>query len=186
METSTGAKPKNLLTADVSIKGELSFSGDLYFDGKLEGGVKSEGNLILGENAQITGDLSTGNVMVQGKVMGNVTAAQKIILKSKSEVHGDLTSAFLIMEDGVTFVGKLDVNPSRAPAGADKGAMGSGSPSASSLSSDRPVQPARPVDSSPEPSPGAPRRPPQPYGSSDNRGAAGGGPKIPTAPRRDL
>jgi cytoskeletal protein CcmA (bactofilin family) len=185
METGTGAKPKNLLTSEVAIKGEVNFSGDLYFDGKLEGSVKGDGNLILGENAQIQGDMSTGNVMIQGKVNGNVTASQKIILKSKSEVHGDLTAAFLIMEDGVTFVGKLDVNPSRAPAGTvpPAGAAAGGA-------AERPVQPARPVEPGSEglPSPVRPRPPGtfvRPESGDSRQAQPQGGPKIPTGPRRE-
>jgi cytoskeletal protein CcmA (bactofilin family) len=111
--TNPSTPPKNILTTDVEIKGSLKFSGDLLLDGKLEGDINSDGNLTLGENAAVTGNIGVGTVVVRGKVNGNITAREKIDLKSKAEVFGDIRASKLSMEDGVTFVGKTEVNPNK-------------------------------------------------------------------------
>ena len=110
---------KNVLSNDVEIKGNLRFGGELMFDGKIEGEIQSEGALQLGENAVVNGSISAASVVVRGKVNGNVTAKDKIEIKSKAELFGDIRASKLQVEEGVTFVGRTDVNPNKvAPSAA--------------------------------------------------------------------
>jgi cytoskeletal protein CcmA (bactofilin family) len=104
---------KNVLTSDVEIKGNLRFSGELTFEGKLEGEITSDGTLHLGESAVVNGNISVGTLVVRGKVTGNVAAKDKIELKAKTELFGDVRSSKLVIEEGVTFVGKTEVNPNK-------------------------------------------------------------------------
>jgi cytoskeletal protein CcmA (bactofilin family) len=108
---------KNVLTADCEVKGTLKFSGELSFDGKLDGDIQSDGTLNLGDNAVIKGNINVNSVVVRGKINGNVNAKEKIEIKAKTELFGDIRSAKLVIEEGVTFVGKSEVNPNKvAPA----------------------------------------------------------------------
>ena len=113
MSTSANSS-KNVLNSDVEIKGSLKFSGELTFDGKIDGEVASDGTLNLGDNAVIKGNISVNNIVVRGKINGNVTAREKIDIKSKTELFGDIRAAKLVIEEGVTFVGKTEVNPNKA------------------------------------------------------------------------
>jgi cytoskeletal protein CcmA (bactofilin family) len=108
---------KNVLTSDVEIKGNLRFSGELTFEGKLEGEITTDGTLHLGDSAVVNGNITAGTVIVRGKITGNVAAKDKIELKAKTELFGDVRSSKLVIEEGVTFVGKTEVNPNKvAPA----------------------------------------------------------------------
>ena len=112
--TSTGMNTvKNVLGPDVELKGTLKFSGELTFDGKLDGDINSEGTLNLGDNAVIKGTVDVGSVIVRGKINGNIVAKEKIDIKAKTELFGDIRTAKLLIEEGVTFVGKSDVNPNK-------------------------------------------------------------------------
>jgi len=104
---------KNILNSDIEIKGAIKFSGEMTFDGKLEGDINSEGTLNLGDNAIIKGTIDVGSVVVRGKITGNIIAKDKIDLKAKTELFGDVRAAKLVMEEGVTFVGKTEVNPNK-------------------------------------------------------------------------
>lgn len=104
---------KNVLNSDVEVKGTLRFSGELTFDGKLDGDINSEGTLTLGENAVVKGTVEVGSVVVRGKITGNIIAKDKIDLKAKTEMFGDVKAAKLVIEEGVTFVGKSEVNPNK-------------------------------------------------------------------------
>lgn len=104
---------KNSLSSDVEIKGNLKFAGELMFDGKLEGEIHTEGTLQLGETAVVNGNINAQTVIVRGKINGNVFAKEKIEIKSKAELFGDIRSAKLVIEEGVTFVGKTEVNPNK-------------------------------------------------------------------------
>jgi cytoskeletal protein CcmA (bactofilin family) len=109
----TASTTKNVLGAEVEIKGTLKFAGELTFEGKLEGEVQTEGVLNLGDSAVISGNINAQSVVVRGKVTGNINAKEKIELKAKTELFGDLRAAKLVIEEGVTFVGKTEVNPNK-------------------------------------------------------------------------
>jgi cytoskeletal protein CcmA (bactofilin family) len=104
---------KNVLNSDVELKGTLKFAGELTFDGKLEGDINSEGTLNLGDNAVVKGTIDASAVIVRGKITGNVIAKDKIDIKAKTELFGDIRSSKLAIEEGVTFVGKCEVNPNK-------------------------------------------------------------------------
>ncbi len=119
MSTTPNVNSKNVLNSDVEIKGTLRFTGELTFDGKLDGDITSEGTLYVGDNAVVKGNLNANSVVLRGKINGNVTAREKIEIKAKTELFGDVRSAKLVIEEGVTFVGKSEVNPNKvAPSAA--------------------------------------------------------------------
>ena len=104
---------KNLLSADVEIKGSIKFQNELTIDGKVEGEINSAGVLTVGENAEIRGEIKTKSVTVFGKVHGNITVDERCELKSRAVLMGDLKAARLMIEDGATFVGKSEVTPNK-------------------------------------------------------------------------
>ncbi len=113
MNNIPASSSKNVLTSDVEIKGNLKFSGELTFEGKLDGEIQSDGVLNLGDSAVINGNINAQSVVVRGKVNGNITAKEKIDIKAKTEMFGDIRAARLVIEEGVTFVGKTEVNPNK-------------------------------------------------------------------------
>jgi cytoskeletal protein CcmA (bactofilin family) len=123
-----------VLTSEVEIKGNLKFSGELTFEGKLDGEINSDGTLHLGDSAIVNGNINAGTVIVRGKITGNITAKDKIDIKSKAELFGDIRSTKLTIEEGVTFVGKTEVNPNKV------------APSAPSRNSASPPAPAMTTD----------------------------------------
>jgi cytoskeletal protein CcmA (bactofilin family) len=124
---------KNILAADVEIKGSIKFTNELVIDGKVEGEITSAGVLTVGENAEIRGEIKTKSVTVLGKVHGNITVDERCELKSRAVLMGDLKAARLVIEEGATFVGKSEVTPNKVamkqpevsrPAEAPKQAVG--------------------------------------------------------------
>jgi cytoskeletal protein CcmA (bactofilin family) len=113
MDPNMNGSSKNVLSADVEIKGNLKFTGELTFEGKLDGEIHTEGALILGETATVNGNITAQSVVVRGKVNGNINAREKIEIKSKAELFGDIRASKLVIEEGVTYVGKTEVNPNK-------------------------------------------------------------------------
>jgi cytoskeletal protein CcmA (bactofilin family) len=104
---------KNLLSADVEIKGSIKFQNELTVDGKVEGEINSAGILTVGENSEIKGEIKTKSVTVLGKVHGNITVEDRCELKARAVLYGDLKATRLVIEDGATFVGKSEVTPNK-------------------------------------------------------------------------
>lgn len=117
---------RNILSSDVEIKGKLRFSNDLIIDGRIEGEVNSEGDLTVGENATIVGDVKTRSVVVFGRIEGNITVTDRCELKQNAILHGDVNAGKLAIEEGATFMGASTVGTPRsgAPKAAAKPAEG--------------------------------------------------------------
>ena len=70
--------------------------------------------MTLGDSAVVNGNINAQSVVVRGKVTGNIHAKEKIEIKAKTELFGDIRATKLTVEEGVTFVGKTEVNPNKA------------------------------------------------------------------------
>lgn len=126
---------KNILSSDVEIRGKLRFSNDLIIDGRIEGEVNSEGDLTVGENAQIVGDIKTRSVVVFGKVKGNITVTDRCELKQNAELDGDVIASKLAIEEGAIFLGSSSVGkPSSI---SSSGSGGGGKPSGGNSGGDQ-------------------------------------------------
>jgi cytoskeletal protein CcmA (bactofilin family) len=101
------------------ITGTLASSGDIQIDGRIEGDVRSVG-LVIGEKAEIHGEVFAEDVTVRGKVMGRIRA-KKVLLAATSHVEGDILHEAFAVESGAFFEGNCRHSdnplgePQRAP-----------------------------------------------------------------------
>jgi cytoskeletal protein CcmA (bactofilin family) len=115
--------PRTMIGQDVEITGSVKCGGAIQVDGKLNGDLTCSGNVVIGAGAAIKGNLSVNSVTVLGSITGNVVAKDKIELKASANVNGDIRAKRMSVEDGVTFVGKSEVNPSGSQARPDQRAI---------------------------------------------------------------
>ena len=85
--------------------------GELHLNGQVQGDVRCVA-LVLGENAQLEGNVVAEDVMVRGRLIGSVRA-QKVMLQSTAHVEGNLVHKSLAVEHGTHFEGKS--RPSENP-----------------------------------------------------------------------
>jgi cytoskeletal protein CcmA (bactofilin family) len=109
---SNGQESKSLIAADVEITGTIKSSSGVRIEGKLDGELICSADAAIGKSAVIKGNLSVNSIVIEGLIQGNVTAKDKIEMKSTAKVHGDIVAKRLSVEDGVTFIGRSEVNPS--------------------------------------------------------------------------
>jgi cytoskeletal protein CcmA (bactofilin family) len=96
---------------DVVIKGEITVEKGLRVDGQIEGAVTTKGKVHVGKTGTLNAEINGGAVDVEGKVKGNITACERVTLEATSNVSGDLTATKLVVIEGATFVGKVNVGP---------------------------------------------------------------------------
>jgi cytoskeletal protein CcmA (bactofilin family) len=104
-------KSKTIITEDVEITGSIKCASHIHIDGKLNGDLTCSGNAVIGTSSTIKGNLTVNSISILGQVNGNITAADRIELKSTARLNGDIRAKRLTVEDGVTFIGKSEVNP---------------------------------------------------------------------------
>ncbi|HXY10622.1 MAG TPA: polymer-forming cytoskeletal protein [Terriglobales bacterium] len=96
----------------VNIKGELSGTEDLYVGGVVEGSIDLAGNnLVIGPNGQVKAKVQVKGVVIEGKVEGSIRATERAELRKTAVVVGDISTQRIVVEDGASFVGKVDVQP---------------------------------------------------------------------------
>ena len=83
--------------------GTLNSTGDIQIDGIVEGDVRSVG-LVIGEKAEIHGEILAEDVTVRGKVIGRIHA-RKVLLCATSHVEGDILHEAFAVEAGAFFEG---------------------------------------------------------------------------------
>lgn len=111
----TGNEAKTVIGEDVEIVGAVKCAGNIEIKGKLEGDLTCGGKAVIGSSAVIKGSLTVDSTSIFGQINGNIAAKDRIEMKSSARVHGDIKSKRLTVEDGVTFIGKSEVNPGGAP-----------------------------------------------------------------------
>ncbi|MGH8513316.1 MAG: bactofilin family protein, partial [Gammaproteobacteria bacterium] len=101
MDTSARASSSSPLSIstigeDLAITGNASSKGELHLNGQVHGDVHCVA-LVLGENAQLVGNVVAEDVMVRGRLIGSVRAL-KVLLQSTAHVEGDLFHKSLSIE----------------------------------------------------------------------------------------
>ena len=127
---------KTVIGEDVEIVGSIKAAAPVQLDGKLNGDLNCQANCVVGKSAKVKGNINVESVSIEGQISGNVTAKDRIEMKSTANVTGDIRSKRLTVEDGVTFVGKSEVNPSGAPANRPAGDERPSEPSAATSQSE--------------------------------------------------
>ncbi len=97
---------ETLIGNGTTFKGDIIASKSLRVDGVLVGNIKEAANVIIGETAQVKGNINANYVVIDGTVEGNITASDSIELLNKSKVIGDLTTTILSINEGAKFKGK--------------------------------------------------------------------------------
>jgi cytoskeletal protein CcmA (bactofilin family) len=109
---------------DVVIKGEITVEKGLRVDGQIEGAVTTKGKVHVGKTGLLSAEVNGGSVTVEGKVKGNITATDRVTLEATSNVSGDLTANKLVVNEGASFSGRVNVGPDVVKgAVAEKGAV---------------------------------------------------------------
>jgi cytoskeletal protein CcmA (bactofilin family) len=112
-----GEKGIAFLGKDTRFEGKLRFQGTMRIDGHFKGEASAQGNLIVGEDALIEGDLKVSYASISGEVHGNIIADQRVDLRAPSKVFGNIQSPAVVMEEGVIFEGTTKMYQAKPEAG---------------------------------------------------------------------
>jgi len=147
----------------ILISGNLEGDEDLTVRGRVEGNVRLSRTLIVEASGVVKADVTVKNAIISGVVVGNVTATDSVQLTAEGRMVGDLAAPRVIIVDGASFRGRVDmgdVDAERPAGSAPQGQTRAGS----TRTAPRPTAPVRAVGGTPAraeaPRPAAPPRPP--------------------------
>jgi len=98
-----------LIGKGTEINGDMTATGNIKIDGNIIGNINISGDLIVGENAEIKGDVYATNIIVAGTLNGNITVKGQLSIKHTAKVNGEHQSYSLIVDEGSIFTGNCKI-----------------------------------------------------------------------------
>jgi cytoskeletal protein CcmA (bactofilin family) len=101
-----------LLGRGTRFEGKLFFEGRVRIDGGFKGEIHGDDVLVIGEGAQVAGEVHVATCIVTGgEVFANIRARDAIELYAPSKVTGALHAPAIFIDRGVKFEGSCKMAP---------------------------------------------------------------------------
>jgi cytoskeletal protein CcmA (bactofilin family) len=93
----------------ILISGKLTGDEDLTIRGRVEGEVNLTRTLIVEPSGIVKANVSVKNAIISGVVVGNIAATESVELTQEGRMVGDIRSPRVIIVDGASFRGQIDM-----------------------------------------------------------------------------
>jgi len=90
-------------------EGKLVFQGTVRLDGSFNGEIDSQGTLVVGQEAEVKGNISVEQLMVSGKIEGEVKVANRAVFYKGAQFLGNLETSVLVVEEGAQIHGQVSM-----------------------------------------------------------------------------
>jgi len=97
------SSPPSIISSDLRIVGDLSSDGEIQIDGAIDGDIRTQ-VLLVGETADIKGEIVADSVVVHGTISGQIKS-RSVILAKTAHVVGDILHEDLKIETGAFLEG---------------------------------------------------------------------------------
>lgn len=99
-----------LIGSNAVFEGSLSTAGLLRIDGKYTGNIEVKGDVMIGIEGSVNGNITSNNVEVAGTVCGNIVTSEQLKICSTGNVKGDINVKSFIVEDKAVFEGQCTMS----------------------------------------------------------------------------
>ena len=99
-----------VIGSSLVIDGEISGDEALVIQGTVKGRISLKESLFVEGSGVVEADIDTQTVEISGKVTGNISATDKVELKSDCRVVGDIKAPRILIADGASFKGNVDMD----------------------------------------------------------------------------
>lgn len=108
----------------ITIRGDVTGDEDLHIQGRIEGTIDlKQHNVTVGPEGRVKASLKGRTVTVEGEVEGDIRGQEQVALRASSKVTGDIVSPRVVLEDGATFLGSIDMSSKSTPDALPKPAL---------------------------------------------------------------
>jgi cytoskeletal protein CcmA (bactofilin family) len=113
----SGSGDSTIIGPSILISGKLSGDEDLTVRGRVEGELALTKTLIVEPSGIVKANVQVRNAIVSGVVVGNISATESVELTREGRMVGDINSPRVIIVDGASFRGRVDMGNAepRAP-----------------------------------------------------------------------
>jgi len=119
-DTVTPGTPCTLLTVTgqaAKLQGRFDVTDSLHIECEVGGEIRVGGQLLIGENGNVSADVHTGDALVHGCYTGNMVATGTVEITATGRVVGTIETDSLVISKGASFNGTVIRNQAPASAG---------------------------------------------------------------------
>lgn len=98
-----------LLDKGCNFEGKIVFDGTVQINGEFSGEVRSEGTLVVGQDARLSADIEVDTLICYGRIDGKVNAKCRVEVHVPSVVMADIATRSLVIEEGAIFQGQCNM-----------------------------------------------------------------------------
>jgi len=105
----TDQMPFSIVAKDMTIVGNLETEGVVRIEGRVKGTVRAGAQVLIGQGAQLEGDLHTKEAVVGGDVIGSIHATERVELQPTASVTGNITTPRIAVLEGGKVSGEVRI-----------------------------------------------------------------------------
>ncbi len=102
-------EPITVIGTKTMINGNLEGDEDLTVEGHVEGSINLSKTLTVEVGGVVRANINVRNAIISGVLVGNVEAQEAVHITEQGRVVGDITSPRVILVDGSSFRGSIDM-----------------------------------------------------------------------------
>lgn len=95
-----------LIGNNATFEGSLKTSGLLRIDGTFNGDIVVDGDIIIGKEGKIYGNVTATSIEISGVVEGNIISSDQLTITCTGKLFGDIEVDNFIVEEKGIFDGK--------------------------------------------------------------------------------
>jgi cytoskeletal protein CcmA (bactofilin family) len=103
------SEPITVIGTKTMISGNLEGDEDLTVEGHVEGSINLSKTLTVEVGGVVRANINVRNAIISGVLVGNVEAQEAVHITENGRVVGDITSPRVILVDGSSFRGSIDM-----------------------------------------------------------------------------
>ena len=96
--------------SSIIVDGEISGEEPLTILGTVKGKIAVAQNLLVEHGATVEANIEASALTVSGRLTGNVMARERVELHSDAKMIGDVKAPRIVIADGASFKGNVDMD----------------------------------------------------------------------------
>ena len=95
----------SLIGENLKVIGKIEGKGNLRIDGIVEGDISYDGNIVVGEDGKIFGNVKAKDISLAGTIEGNINSETKLVILPTGKLIGDLVVPSFVVHENAIFEG---------------------------------------------------------------------------------
>lgn len=101
----------SVIGAGTVVNGSIKSDAMVFrVDGKVLGDIVTEGELVIGTDGVVEGNIIASSLMLGGKLTGDADVKHRIEIEAGGELLGDINTELLAMDETAVLIGRVNMN----------------------------------------------------------------------------